>query len=593
MLRECLEVFEYNLKKEGEALILDSYVPADGTYILIGRDGDQKAVMNVHMDKKAKTVDHSHPLFSRFCFYDYHSQLISMNKPVDSKKIIHSNNYLSFFVKKDSIVSGKLTEELIDGYYEMLKDPANQKYKKSKDTLALYKTFEEEEGSVDQEQVEEKKRWIKEHIFSLQEVDWERKDYLKLFFEADEGLYEREGRRYFLPNIYNSNDYNIEIEHVVYGLPDNNLGMNAKKPFLSIKSRKYPAPYLLDGERVLLQKKFFDYLMNLVSTGCYHIYVDTEQKKIIGCKTGEAPEEVKSGYYLRLKKGKTEAEILEQDNLSGYRQKLRSVFDFQEFVQSRVEKDKDSQEAVSDKNGKYKDSYKRYYKRPEVGRLISEVFFSNYLLGNYMTDAGEINLTDEILKQNLLRARNAIFDWAYKGIDRGFEKLIDKVSLDLIKGTLLNGYRERAVWQLNLRLSFSEYFLPEEGKHMAEIISDLREKMEQKVFSDTLVPLESDREYYYAVGQLVAYLFSLNKAKEKSQSLLNPFLNAKTDGMIKRRLLQIYKKYNYCIPDFYRRVKNLLGMVEGYEPEGKVDQEMIILGYVSNNILYRKEEKEG
>lgn len=32
MLKECLEVFEDNLKKKGEALILDSYVPADGTY---------------------------------------------------------------------------------------------------------------------------------------------------------------------------------------------------------------------------------------------------------------------------------------------------------------------------------------------------------------------------------------------------------------------------------------------------------------------------------------------------------------------------------------------------------------------------------
>ena len=68
MLKECLEVFEDNLKKKGEALILDSYVPADGTYILIGRDGQQKGMMEVHLDKKTKNVDRSHPLFSLFCF---------------------------------------------------------------------------------------------------------------------------------------------------------------------------------------------------------------------------------------------------------------------------------------------------------------------------------------------------------------------------------------------------------------------------------------------------------------------------------------------------------------------------------------------
>ena len=324
MLKECLEVFEDNLKKMGEALILDSYVLADGTYILIGRDGQQKGMMEVHLDKKTKNVDRSHPLFSLFCFYDYHSQLISMNKPMEPKKIIHSNNYLSFFVKKDSIVSGKLTEEIIDGYYAVLNDPVNQKYKKSKEAVTIYDLFEREEGEVDQKQVEEKKNWIKEHIFSLQGVDWEKKDYLKLFFEADKSEYEREGRRYFLPNIYNCNDYNIEIEQVVHGLPDNNLGMNAKKPFLSIKSRKYPASYLLDGEQVLLQKKFFDYLMNLVSAGFYHIYVDTVRKKIHGCRTGEVPDDMEAGYYLRLKKGKTEAEILEQDNIYGYKNEINT-----------------------------------------------------------------------------------------------------------------------------------------------------------------------------------------------------------------------------------------------------------------------------
>ena len=140
--------------------------------------------------------------------------------------------------------------------------------------------------------------------FSVENVDLKRKDYLKIFFEADDSEYEREGRRYFLPNIYNNNEYNIEINSIVYGMPDNNLGMNAKKPFLSIKSRKYPAPYLLDGDDVILQKQFFDYLMNLVSAGKYQVYVDTERKKISGYANGDAPDHVESGYYFRIRKGK-------------------------------------------------------------------------------------------------------------------------------------------------------------------------------------------------------------------------------------------------------------------------------------------------
>lgn len=580
MLKECLEVFGCQLKEKGDALILDSYIPVDGTYIIIDKDGNQKAIIDVKMDKKTRILDRSQPFFEDICFYDYHSQLISMNKPMDGKKIIHSNSYLSFFVKKDSVVTGKLTDEVIDGYYEILKNPVEQKYKKSKEATKMYKLFEAEEGSPDANEVEKKKQWIKEHIYSMEEVDMTKKEYLKIFFEADREEYEREGRRYFLPNIYNNNDYNIEIENVMYGLPDNNLGMNTKKPFLSIKSRKYAASYLLDRDEVIFQKKFFDYLMNLVSSGQYHVYIDTDRKKIIGCRSGEALQRIESGYYLRLKKGKTEAEIHYQDNISGYNQKLKKPFEFLNIAGARCRK-----------HLEYEERYRRYYNRVEIGSLINEVFFSNCLAGNYTLDVGDIKLTDEILKQSVILSRNTLFDWVYIGNDRGFEKIIEKVSLDLIKGALLNGYQERAMWQLNLRWSFREYFSQKGDNDMAEIISSLKERLEKKVFADHLIPLDNNDEYYYAVGQLAAFLISLNKSKNKNQSLVNPFLNAKTDSVIKKRLLQLYKKYNYDIIEQSKKVKNLIAMVEGYKPEGKVNQEMIILGYASDNLIYKTEEK--
>ena len=84
---------------------------------------------------------------------------------------------------------------------------------------------------MDQEAAERNRQWIKEHIFHLENVDFGKKDYLKIFFQADRSLYERESRRYILPNIYNNNKFNVEIEGKVYGMPDNNLGMNAKKAF--------------------------------------------------------------------------------------------------------------------------------------------------------------------------------------------------------------------------------------------------------------------------------------------------------------------------------------------------------------------------
>lgn len=51
-------------------------------------------------------------------------------------KIIHSNNYLSFFVKKENLRPDKnnnvkLTEEIIDNYYDALLNP-RIKYKSDK-----------------------------------------------------------------------------------------------------------------------------------------------------------------------------------------------------------------------------------------------------------------------------------------------------------------------------------------------------------------------------------------------------------------------------------------------------------------------------
>ena len=71
----------------------------------------------------------------------------------------------------------------------------------------------------------------------------------------------------------------------------------------------------------------------------------------------------------------------------------------------------------------------------------------------------------------------------------------------------------------------------------------LQKKINKKGYSQ----IESESEYYYAVGQLVRYYISLSKAKDKNHSLANPFFNASNDSVIKNRLEQFFKKYNYAI----------------------------------------------
>lgn len=599
MFKECLDVFSEMLKHE-DNLILKGYVPADGSYIIVKNDGTVKNA-DIKFDKKTRDLNCTDDtLLNDICFYDYHSKLISMNKPIDIKKVIHSNNYLAFAVKKESITT-KLTEAIIDNYYDTLKNPLEKKYKKSKEASKIYQKFEEDYGVVNITLLEKCRSWIKQHIFSIDKlvnVDLGKKEYLKIFFEVFEAneednkknreLFIQEDNRYIFPNIYNSNDYNVEVDGKIQGIPDNNMGMNAKKPFLSIKTRKNPASYLLDGDTALLQKQFFEYLMNFATNGKNNIYVDIINNKIEAYSDKEEREKfsgIEAGYYLRIQKGK-ELEIQVQDNIVNYQDKLLLNFNYQDFFNMNIEK-----------YPEYTKDIGIYTKRTDVGRLINNIFFSKYLLTNYFTDANDISVKDSVLKRIIIMYRNVIFDWIYKGIDNNFEVVEKQFALELIKNTLINDYNLRAMTQLNLHWSFKDYFANLEkrgGEKMADIATKIRMSVKEKVMSkDKAVIVSNNEEYYYAIGQLMAYFISLSKASKKAQSLINPVLNAQNDTVIKTRLLQLYKKYNYNILTKNSRVKNLYAMILGYKPEGKVNQEMILFGYMDNNVIYTKsEEKE-
>ena len=602
MFKECLDVFLEMLKHE-DNLILKGYIPADGSYVIVKNDGTVKNA-DIKFDKKTRNLNCTDDtLLNDICFYDYHSKLISMNKPIDIKKVIHSNNYLAFAVKKESITT-KLTEAIIDNYYDTLKNPLEKKYKKSKEASKIYQKFEEDHGVVNITLLEKCRSWIKQHIFSIDkliDIDLKKKDYLKIFFEifeADEEdnkknkeLFIQEDNRYIFPSIYNSNDYNVEINGKIQGIPDNNMGMNAKKPFLAIKTRKTPAAYLVDINKAILQKQFFEYLMNFAANGKNNIYIDTKNYRIKAYSDQDERDdfdEMASGYYLRIQKGK-ELEIQIQDNIVDYQNRLKTNFEYVKFISIDIKEDKLPEFAKK---------YGVYDKRTSIGTLINEIFFSKFLRTNYFIDANDMSIKDSVLRQNIIIYRNIIFDWVYKGIDNNFSKAEEKFALDLIKNSIRNEdkYNLRPKSQLNLHWSLKDYFLKmkkeQGGETMADIATKIRTSVKDKVMSKEEVVMPSDdKEYYYAVGQLLSYFIFKSRAGKRMQSMINPVLNAKRDNIIKMRLFQLYKKYNYDISIHNYNMKKLYAMILGYKPQNKVNQEMILFGYLDENILLKSNAK--
>ncbi|NGT54138.1 type I-B CRISPR-associated protein Cas8b/Csh1 [Clostridium perfringens] len=506
-----------------------------------------------------------------------------MQKAIDRKKIIQSNNYLSFFIKKESLKpdektgKAKLNQECIDEYYGVLSN-LEGKYSNKRKSLKLYKNVEKELGEVDLEKLSKVKAWIDENIFNL-DIDLKQKNYLKIFFLFNEEDFYREGKRFLIPNVYNKNDYNLETKDHILGLPNDNMGLNSKKPYLENKTRSVVYPYLINQEEVLKQKKVFDFLFNLASQGKNNIYLNDSE--LFAIRDGDFLNSDFTGNYIRINKGK-ECEIHDFDMISSYSPKLKKKFEFKNIL--------DAPREIIYKNRKKDDNweYKTITEKKDMQSLINIIFFNRFLVTNYFSEDISIKETD--IKRALLISRDQLFKWFHKGDRNNVWSVLNKASRLTLKNSLNNGYFTKAINQFNLIYSLKEYF--EGGEEsMADILLSIRKDLRSKVLDNKEDYINSDREYFYAVGQLTSYLLGKSKGKNKPLSLANPIINAKSDKTIKDNLFRLYKKYNYDLDSNKDiRFKRLYSMVLGYEVEGKIQGDLITAGYLSGNIMFEKKE---
>ena len=598
MLKDCIEIFARELEKteeqfgNREKFILDSYIPADGDYIVVQKDGTLKS-RSFKLDKKTRTLNgmiSGSQLDDDIKFYDYHSRLVSKDKAQDPKKAIHSNNYLSFWIKWNKLDNMELVMQAIDRYYDVLKNP-KAKYKNIYDAK-MYDYIAEKVGDVDQEKLEYSRNWIKQNIFKLKDMGIELtgKNYLKIFFEDDKELYVREEQRYLITKLFNKNDYSTEIDGQILGPPNDNLTLNPKKPYMEHKTRKIMVPYLLTTQNALVQRMFFDYLMNEANKGNTNLFFDNSvldskynKSGITALKNGEFIEGDFSGFFLQTivvctQKGDILIEIEHQDTIVDYKYNL-----YKPFVYSNVLEDD-----VTD------EQYRKYGNKKELLAVINEVLFSKWLSGNFFSDEEQIKKIniDSILKKNIFLSRDAIFAWLYKGQSKGIESILHLVSISIIKSSITNGYIGKAVKQFNLMKSLDVYFGGNDMKEEKDRYINIRSNLRSKINQDGDSQIESESEYYYAVGQLVRYYISLNKSKDKNHSLANPFIYVANEGVLKKRLEQLFKKYNYAIKINYNRYNKLYAMIIAYMTEGKVNSEDIIAGYLSDNLIYDSKKSE-
>ena len=575
MIDEALEVFKKIYDKEGEKLVVSKHIPKDGTYILVNKkSGKIIETLNISYDKKNKKINGElNQYYGYVRAFDYYSNLVDMNKPMDPKKTIHSNQIYSFFIKKDSIRENKLTKAIIEGYKKNLLNP-EEKYN-SKEAKELYKNIAEKLSKIEKDIVEDIFLWIEDNVNENLLDNDNKKDYLKIFFVEDNldkslELFKNEHKRYLIPNIFNSNNYNKKIGETIYGLSNNNMDLNAKKAFLENKTRRISTPYLVNIDEILLQYAFYNYLLPEVKQGNYFIYF-TENEIIPktykeGCPNG-------AKYLLNASYSK-DVDIKNFNVISKNSSEEISI-NFKEILH---QKKKDTDEIEYGNLNKEK-----------MMNNINKILFYNSLLGNFLLNDGDLDIKDIEVKKLLMKYRNAFYKWFYLNDEAEVKKKNRKIYLDAVMVAIGNGHFFKASQQLDFGFCLEKYFY---GKsELMEEIMNVKEVFLNHTLSEEEWEFLNDEEYFFAVGQILAYINYMRNSKAKSLNFIKQLTFVKNIDVLKEKIKKIVISYSHIFETKNKKINRTISNISLYQPK-EIRIDILLAGFTADIIFFKKREEK-
>lgn len=575
MIDEALEVFRKIYDKEGEEFVVSKHIPKDGTYILVNKkSGKIIETLNIFYDKKSKKINGElNQYYGYFRAFDYYSNLVDMNKPMDPKKTIHSNQIYSFFIKKDSIRENKLTKAIIEGYKKNLLNP-EEKYN-SKEAKELYKNIAEKLSKIEKDIVEDIFLWIEDNVNENLLDNDNKKDYLKIFFVEDNldkslELFRNEHKRYLIPNIFNSNDYNKRIGETIYGLSNNNMGLNAKKAFLENKTRRISTPYLVNTDEILLQYAFYNYLLPEVKQGNYFIYF--LENEIIpktykeGCPNG-------AKYLLNASYSK-DVDI-KNFNVISKNNDEEIIINFKEILHQK-KKDTDEIEYGN-------------LNREKMMNNINKIFFYNSLLGNFLLNDGDLDIKDIEVKKLLMKYRNSFYKWFYLNDEAEVKKNIRKIYLDAVMVAIGNGHFFKASQQLDFGFCLEKYFY---GKsELMEEIMNVKEVFLNHTLSEEEWEFSNDEEYFFAVGQILAYINYMRNSKAKSLNFIKQLTFVKNIDVLKEKIKKIVISYSHIFETKNKKINRTISNISLYQPK-EIRIDILLAGFTADIVFFKKREEK-
>lgn len=611
MIRDLTVGFQ-KAQEKFPSIIQDNYKLKEGVYIRLKLEQDwesqsaafeQNHVIIVRKEEEPQNVE----LLNWFKYRDYLSSLPDMNKPVDPKKQVHSNNPFTLFMKKEVFLGekqgGKYTpQENINRYLLATgSDPVRQKWLEmipgNKNGIDKSQFFQASEYAVmltylDSDErlqlIEKITEWFHTNLTALTAYIGQLsfKNYVKLFFTLDspnpgitcEQMYDFEYSLYIIPKIYNSNDYNQLVAGELVGLPNIDMTMNSKKPFLEHKTTRSQAPDRVPLQQAILAKQTTEWLA--AAKLPYATNTIGYESGFVP-PTGYVPPEGSFHVYMDGK----------YNELHGFEN-----VPFPPTIPVQVEWLNILQLKAPDGDEKY---YETIQTAEALQKTISSRFFRgrmnhSFILNEPDVKAGEFTA---LMVALYLQSRQAFHDWFYKGTTVSLRGIFGKVTWRLLVEQLIHVETSRIAElgdAYNLRLSIQMAIDDKGGKIMADRIKGTMDSLRDKLVSEELAVCANDEEFYFMAGQLVYYLISQSRAQKITGEMYEPFLRAKNGHQLKKRLEEVYMLYKHEIFSGYRRFNQAFSLVLGYVPETDNQgsaRELLLSGIFAYNLLFEKTAK--
>jgi CRISPR-associated protein Csh1 len=534
--------------------------------------------------------------------------MIDTNKCLSKSKDIHSASPYCFGIKRESWIGGEFyeinkqgkpkptIEDRIEDYFNQC---CSQRFNLNEQETLLALQF---------------KNWIKKKLNEvLSELintdDLNEEDYIILYNDIDFELYNKFQNTYRSDGLFNTSEFNIEVEGQILGTSNFYNGFNSKKPFLTHQTAAFDITGRISAQEAKALTEFQLYSNKRLLPNPLPIFIDAPELTQDAINIFHRDENIKPNHREIISELWKRKGDLGNYYLIYFSGGAIKDFDFVSKFNYHLHKEKETDDSnkpwkienVTEIKDKSMQSTIELHSVFDFERVVIRQLFNNSLVKvNEKKNEVSMRYFEDIdakyyrpaLYTLILKYRKPIYDFIYKSMRNGIGRVqFEDICLTGIIDDLKENKDYSIKAKLNLYFSLYQYFETNKTTQiMPSKIEELKDKLE-KILVDADIHIQTDEEYAFGAGQLIYYLLSKSEAAERTHAVLEPFLQKTNHSHFNEAIANTLMRYKHAIGFDQKRFNKLSSEILGYIPETglQVLRPLLLAGYFCPNIFYTKQ----